>query len=136
NLEPGLRKCIGAVSGSGTVSLSVRPAWGQPAANLLAVAEEGDFDLLVVGAEKRHGFARLWHPSTARRLVKGTPSVPVVCVPSPKRPAEAAAGPHEIPHLSTILVPTDLSDAGNAAIPYAYGLLGDRGGVVELCHIH
>jgi nucleotide-binding universal stress UspA family protein len=34
------------------------------------------------------------------------------------------------------LAPTDLSDIGNAAIPYAYGLLRATGGVVELCHVH
>ena len=35
-----------------------------------------------------------------------------------------------------MLAPTDLSAAGNAAIPHAYALLAGHGGVVELCHVH
>jgi nucleotide-binding universal stress UspA family protein len=135
NLEPGLRQRIGRVPGAGSVSLSIRPAWGDPAANLLAAAEEAESDLLVVGSEQRHGFARLWHPSTSRRLTTRAPSVPVACVPAPAAPAEAPAAPVDIPRLSTILAPTDLSEAGNAAVPYAYALLDGHGGVVELCHV-
>jgi nucleotide-binding universal stress UspA family protein len=117
------------------MSLSIRPAWGEPAANLLLAAEEGDFDLLIVGSEQRHGLARIWRPSTSRRLIKRALTVPVVCVPASGRPSPAVELP-ELPRFSVVLVPTDLSPAGNAAVPYAYALLGDRGGVIELCHIH
>ena len=36
----------------------------------------------------------------------------------------------------TVLAPTDLSSAGNRAIPFAYALVAAHGGVVELCHVH
>jgi len=135
NLEPGLRKRIGMVAGAGDVALVIRPAWGEPAANLLAAADEGDFDLLVVGAEQRHGLARLWHPSATLRLVARPSGVPVVCVPAPS-PSPHAVEPADAPAFSTILVPTDLSPAANQAVPYACALLGGRGGALELCHVH
>ena len=47
-------------------------------------------------------------------------------------PAPAA----RLPHILTVLAPTDLSEIGNAAIPHAYALLRATGGVVELCHVH
>jgi nucleotide-binding universal stress UspA family protein len=41
-----------------------------------------------------------------------------------------------VPAFHTVLAPTDLSPAGNRAVPFAYALLRERGGVVELCHVH
>jgi nucleotide-binding universal stress UspA family protein len=40
-----------------------------------------------------------------------------------------------IPILRSVLVATDLSDLGNAAIPAAYSLVRRPGGRVELCHV-
>ena len=40
------------------------------------------------------------------------------------------------PAIFTVLAPTDLSPAGNRAVPYAYAMLSSHGGVVELCHVH
>ncbi|HET6148961.1 MAG TPA: universal stress protein [Polyangia bacterium] len=141
NLEPVLREQIGMLPGQGEVSLSIRPAWGDPAAGLLVAAEEGDshgdaFDVMIVGAEQRHGLARLAQPSVSGKLVRGQATLPVICVPAPRDGAVLPDAPAEAPRLSTVLVPTDLSPAGNAAIPYAYALLRPQGGVVELCHVH
>ena len=135
NLEPDLRKRVGNLPGDGTVELSIRPAWGDPAANLLAVADEGDFQLLIVGAERRHGFAGFWHPSVSQRVVRHAAGAVVICVPAPAGP-EPKSAVEAPPRLSTVLAPTDLSAAGNAAIPHAYALLAGHGGVVELCHVH
>jgi nucleotide-binding universal stress UspA family protein len=135
NLEPELRQRIGDLSGQGAVELSIRPAWGDPAANLLAAADEGDYQVMIVGAERRHGFARFWHPSVSRRVVRHASGAVVICVP-PAQGAEAAATADVPPRISTVLAPTDLSAAGNAAIPHAYALLAAHGGVVELCHVH
>jgi nucleotide-binding universal stress UspA family protein len=135
SLEPDLRGRIGDLPGQGAVELSIRPAWGDPAANLLAVADEGDYQVLIVGAEHRHGFARFWHPSVSQRLVRHAAGAVVICVPPPAgaHPSAAVAPP---PRVSTVLAPTDLSLIGNAAIPHAYALLAGHGGVVELCHVH
>ncbi len=135
NLEPELRHRIGDLPGQGTVELAIRPAWGDPAANLLSAADEGNYQLLIVGAERRHGFARFWHPSASERAVRHATGAVVICVPP-----SAAAQPRSIaeapPRISSVLAPTDLSAAGNAAIAHAYALLSGQGGVVELCHVH
>jgi nucleotide-binding universal stress UspA family protein len=83
NLEPDLRQRIGDFPGQGSFELAIRPAWGDPAANLLAAADEGDYELLIVGAERRHGLARFAHPSVSQRLARRTEGVVVICVPPP-----------------------------------------------------
>ncbi|MDE2181053.1 MAG: universal stress protein [candidate division NC10 bacterium] len=40
-----------------------------------------------------------------------------------------------IPRYRKLLVTTDLSPLGNAAIPHAYAMLAERGGTVILCHV-
>lgn len=40
----------------------------------------------------------------------------------------------ELPELQNVLAPTDFSECGLAAIPYAYGLVA-RGGCVHLLHV-
>jgi nucleotide-binding universal stress UspA family protein len=135
NLEPALRASLGPLAADPQVNLSVRPAWGEPAANLLLAAQEQDADLVVVGPEERHGLARVMHPAVATSLARRARYVPVVCLP-PIRDREASPAAAPIPLLSTVLAPTDLSPAGNRAALHAYGLLRGRGGVVELCHIH
>jgi nucleotide-binding universal stress UspA family protein len=51
-------------------------------------------------------------------------------------PSEPAAAEEGIPKVRTVLAVTDLSALGNAAVPYAYGLLEGRAGVVELCYVY
>jgi nucleotide-binding universal stress UspA family protein len=135
NLEPKLRGRIHDLPGEGRVELAIRPAWGDPAANLLSVANEGDYHVVIAGAERRHGFARFWHPSVSQRLVRHAAGAVVICVP-PRVGPDPRALVEEPPHLSTVLAPTDLSAIGNAAVPHAYALLAGHGGVVELCHVH
>jgi nucleotide-binding universal stress UspA family protein len=135
NLEPQLHRSLGPLALNPRVKLLIRPAWGQPAASLLVAAQESDADLIVVGAEERHGFSRVMHPSVAASLVQQARYVPVICLPAPRETATADV-PHAIPLLLTILAPTDLSAAGNRAVRYAYALLRGRPGVVELCHVH
>jgi nucleotide-binding universal stress UspA family protein len=134
NLDPQLRRLIGLMAGDPHVKLEIRPAWGQPAASLLAAAQDSDADLLVVGAEERHGLSGFVHPSVAASLARQARHVPVICLPAAAGTgATAGVG---IPLLLTILAPTDLSAAGNRAVRYAYSLLRGRPGVVELCHVH
>jgi nucleotide-binding universal stress UspA family protein len=40
-----------------------------------------------------------------------------------------------MPRYRKLLVTTDLSPLGNAAVPHAYAILGERGGTVILCHV-
>jgi nucleotide-binding universal stress UspA family protein len=133
NLEPALRTKIDGLPGRGSVSLDIRPAWGEPASNLLAAVEASEADLLVVGAHERHGVARFLTGSIAERLARQSRDVPIAVVPAaPTTTAKPAA----IPRLHTILAVTDFSAFGNAAVAHAYALVRGGGGVVELCHIH
>jgi nucleotide-binding universal stress UspA family protein len=133
NLEPALRAKLAGVAGLGEVSLDVRPAWGEPASNLLVAVEEREADLLVVGAHERQGLSRLVSGSIARRLARQSRYVPVAIVPAEP---PVAAKPATVPSIRTVLAVTDRSALGDAAIAHAYGLLRGRGGFVELCHVH
>jgi nucleotide-binding universal stress UspA family protein len=134
NLEPRLRALIGGLPGQGRVSLDVQPALGSPASNLLSAADERPHDLIVVGSHRRHGLARVFGGSVATSLARQVERTPVVCVPVPAAgQGGRATAP---PRILTVLAPTDLSDTGNAAVPYAYALLRATGGVVELCFVH
>jgi nucleotide-binding universal stress UspA family protein len=129
-----LRALIGGLPGQGRVSLAVQPALGSPASNLLSAADERPYDLLVVGSHRRHGLARVLGGSVATSLARQVERIPVVCVPVPA--AGQGAGAKAPPRILTVLAPTDLSDTGNAAVPYAYSLLRATGGVVELCFVN
>jgi nucleotide-binding universal stress UspA family protein len=133
NLEPKLRALTDGLPGEGRVTLDMKPAFGSPAANLAMAAEERAFDLLVVGAHQRHGLARVRKGSVAASLARQAARIPLVCVPVSAAKVHGAA---VAPRLLTVLAPTDLSEIGNAAVPYAYALLRATGGVVELCFVH
>lgn len=97
---------------------------------LARVAATEKTDLLVVGSRQRAAHDRFWHGTVAgEALVLAKTNV--ACVPAPA-PEERRAEP--IPEVRTVLAATDFSKLGNAAIPYAYSLVG-RGGVVHLVHV-
>ena len=132
DLERTLRTQVGVLSGTGKVVYAVEPAWGEPASRLFVAANEHDADLIVMGAESRHGWARLTHPPVSSRVATHAFGIPVVFVPAPP-PDESRRG---VPGIFTVLAPTDLSTSGNRAVPFAYSMVSARGGVVELCHVH
>jgi nucleotide-binding universal stress UspA family protein len=131
NLEPALRRKIDGLPGRGQVALDIRPAWGDTIANIFVAGQEHEADLLVVGVEHRTGFGHGLTRSVGERLAVESRYVPIACVPVTR---EAAAG--RVPRVRTVLAVTDFSELGNAAVPHAYSLLRDRGGVVELCFVH
>jgi nucleotide-binding universal stress UspA family protein len=123
---------VGALPGSGRVAFAVEPAWGDPAAALLAFTGKQEGDIVVMGAESRRGLARVAHPPVAERVARQARGAAVAFIPTP--PAVPAA--RQAPSILTVLAVTDLSPEGNRAIPYAYSLLAGNGGVVELCYVH
>jgi len=123
---------IGTLPGAGETAVMVKPTWGDPASRILEVAAEVDSDLVVMGAESRRGASRVAHPAVASRVARLATNVPVVFAP----PAVVSGQVTQVPAISTVLASTDLSAAGNQAVPFAYALLGGHGGQVELCHVH
>jgi nucleotide-binding universal stress UspA family protein len=133
DLELGLRELVGVLPGRGSTTFAIEPTWGEPAARLLDAALARHSDLVVIGSESRHGFARLAHPAVADRMARVASGVPVLFVPGVTPPVNLAQP--QAPRIFTVLAATDLSPVGNRAVPFAYSLL-TRGGVVELCHVH
>ena len=132
-LEDDLRDQL-QLGGGGQVALRIRAAWGPVGAQLAMEAQADGADLLVLGSDQPHGLDRLRRGSAALSALHTT-ELPVLVVPvghdAARAPADAL-----IPLVRSVLVATDLSDLGNAAIPHAYALCGHRGGRVELCHVH
>jgi nucleotide-binding universal stress UspA family protein len=122
-LTRGLRAHLLAELGREDVPLRLHPLWGDEENPLAWDAETDDADLLVVGAGRGRS-------STAVATVRGS-RVPVLCVPvRPTATARAA-----LPPIRTVLVTTDFSTLGDAAIAEAYRLLGRGGGEVVMANV-
>jgi nucleotide-binding universal stress UspA family protein len=122
-LKRELQPHIASHLGHPDVPLRVRPSWGAETDPLSWEAETDDADLLVVGTSQGNG-------STAIATLRGA-HLPVVCVP--RRPSEAAR--HQLKPVRTVLVTTDFSSLGDAAVGEAYRLLLRGGGNVVLAHV-
>ncbi len=130
DLRRTLAQQVGTLSQASLTSFSIQPVWGDAVPSILECAR--GHDLLILGAESRRGLARISHPAVASSVAHRAAGIPVVFAPACARPAPAP----QVAAISTVLVTTDLSLAGNAAIPFAYATLAGQGGVVELCHVH
>ena len=119
-LSRGLRAHLLAELGRDDLPLRVRPFWGDDESPLAWEAETNDADLLVVGTNRGRS-------STAVATVRGS-RVPVLCIPARPAPARKPA----LAPIRTVLVTTDFSTRGDAAIPEAYRLLARGGGEVVL----
>jgi nucleotide-binding universal stress UspA family protein len=122
-LSRGLRAHILAEMGRDDLPLRVRPFWGGEENPLAWEAETDDADLIVVGTSGGRS-------STAIATVRGS-RVPVLCVPT----RAAAPAKPLLPPIRTVLVTTDFSKLGDAAIPEAYRLLARGGGEVVLATV-
>jgi nucleotide-binding universal stress UspA family protein len=128
-LERDVRNVVGDIPGEGAVEVRLEPVWGERSRRLAEVAEARGADLLVVGTHQRRGPGHRWTPSTAE-VVARVGQTPVLAVPAPA----SAAAERSVAAIRSVLVATDFSEAGNHAIPFAYGLVNAPGGVVHLCH--
>ena len=108
----------------------VRPDWGEPAAALLEVAARERPDLLVIGSHQRHGLSRLLHGSLSRAVLRRA-RMNVACVPIT---AEFDPRDAHLPEYRRVLVATDFSELGNAAIPHACAACV-VGGLLRIIHV-
>jgi len=112
-----------AEMGRDDLPLRVRPFWGGEENPLAWQAETDDADLIVVGCSRGRS-------SSAVATARGS-RVPVLCIPArPRAPAQQL-----LPPIRTVLVTTDFSKLGDAAIPEAYRLLARGGGEVVLANV-
>ncbi|GMU59929.1 MAG: hypothetical protein AMXMBFR34_16920 [Myxococcaceae bacterium] len=103
-------------------------ARGSADANLASLADQGDFDLVVVGQRTNSLLEQLWYGSVARGVLRAAP-VSVACVP----PAGAAPRP-PLREPRTVLAATDLSEAGECAVAQALSIVAENG-AVHLAHV-
>jgi nucleotide-binding universal stress UspA family protein len=129
-LERDLRKKVRDLLGDEGGEVIVRATSGTPEATVLEIAQEVRADLIVVGTHQRHGLSRLLHGSLSRSLLH-QPGCNVVTVP-----ATAVLDPREahIPDYRRVLVATDFSALGDAAVPHACAAAA-VGARVRLVHV-
>jgi nucleotide-binding universal stress UspA family protein len=123
-----LRARLGEVPGPGRTELRVEMSLDPVPETLAWIADQEQYDLLVVGSRRRSGLARLRHDPVSQGLLRAARTA-VACVPTPPLPPRAI----RLPKLARVLAPTDFSEVGNHALRYAYALL-PRGGTVHLLH--
>jgi nucleotide-binding universal stress UspA family protein len=117
-----LRSHVNANLGRADVPLRIRRFWAIEDDQLTGEAETDGADLLVVGTSQgRH--------STALAAIRSA-HLPVACVPYTR----GDTAPRALAPVRTVLVATDLSPLGNAAVQEAYRLLLRGGGDVVLFH--
>jgi nucleotide-binding universal stress UspA family protein len=104
------------------------PHLGNLGDRIAILAREEGADLVVVGSHARNTLERMAEGSVSRDVLHYA-RVSVACVPAP-----AVAAPASVPEFRNVLVATDFSTAGNAAVPLAYALAA-RGCGVHVVHV-
>jgi nucleotide-binding universal stress UspA family protein len=110
------------------VEIKLEPHLGGVGGRLAMLATELGADLLVVGTHGRSGVDWVVRGSVSHAVVHQA-TMSVACVPLP---GDAGLARPEPP--SKVLVATDFSEVGNAAVPLAYSVVAPSG-VVQLVHV-
>jgi nucleotide-binding universal stress UspA family protein len=121
-----LRRRLGDVPGDGGVLIQPRLGLGRIGDHMLEVADAQQADVIVMGNRRRAGLKRL---SSALAVVLHDARQSVVCVP-----LGSDSALDEVPSVRITVAATDRSPFGNLAVPWAYGLVGDRG-EVHIVHV-
>jgi nucleotide-binding universal stress UspA family protein len=123
-----LRERLEPLLGSTPLQVRVEPHMGRIGDRIAALAEQAQADLVVVGSHERSAVDRIMAGSVSRGLLHRASSS-VACVPAPARPKAQRA-----PELARVLVASDFSPTGDAAIPLAFSIV-PASGAVHLVHV-
>nr|WP_228531091.1 MULTISPECIES: universal stress protein [Myxococcaceae] len=119
-LQRALERELGALAGprpdGGPVPLRLRAGLGRVADDVVALAREEQADLLVVGHHPHKALSKLW--SVGHHALRLAPMA-VAAVPVR---ASASHGELPLPTVRRLLVATDLTESGDAALPLALAL--------------
>jgi nucleotide-binding universal stress UspA family protein len=127
-IERDLKQAVPELPGTGELFYRAKLGLGRVADHLLELAEAERCQLVVIGTHHHRGLARMWSVSAATvHLAR----MSVTLVPPDGRGMGTLA---PSPRLRRVLVTTDFSTLGNAAVRWAYAL-ADRGGEVILAHV-
>jgi nucleotide-binding universal stress UspA family protein len=129
-LERDLKEKVRSVLGEENIGIRVAASWGRADLQLIESASAEKADLIAVGTHQRHGLDRFWLGSVSRGVLHHAP-MSVAVVPLSEASHQESAGIRE---LRRVLVPSDFSELGNRAIPYAYSALR-RGSTICLLHV-
>ena len=129
-LEQDLQKKVRDQIGDDAVETIVQPCFGDPGPSIVEIAERRKAQLIAIGAHQRRGLRRLAQFSVSREVLHLS-TMNVVCVPIS---AQFDAHEAHIPDFRRVLVTTDFSELGNAAVPYACAVSG-TGGIVRIIHV-
>lgn len=127
-LERELRARFERTLGAYPVRVRIEPTIGSIGDRIAALAEEDRADLIVVGTNERDPLQRVVSGSVSNAVLHRA-RTSVVCVPAPEQAKIARVAP-----MANVLVPTDFSPLGNAAVALAYSVVA-RGGAVHLVHV-
>jgi len=126
-LERDLESHLGKL-GKGTLkNVRIEPHLGRIGDRLATIAQQEQADLVVVGSHDR-GAARVWEGSVSRIVIQQA-QCSVACVPAP-----SFAATDGVSRVGSVLVATDFSPTGNAAVALAYGV-ASPGATIHLVHI-
>ena len=114
--------------GAGPIKARFEPHMGRIGSRLAILASDEQVDLVVVGSHARGGAERILLGSVSHDVTHWA-KVSVACIPGPAFTRATAT-----PELRNVLVATDFSPTGNAAVPLAYAIVG-QGGTVHLVHV-
>jgi nucleotide-binding universal stress UspA family protein len=116
------------LTGSATASRAeVLVVDGNPAKEIVSLAERLPADLLVMGTHGRSGFEALFLGSVTEKVLRST-HVPVLTVPPPVEQVGSVA-------YKTILCPIEFSDPSTRALEYALTLAEETGARLILLHV-
>jgi nucleotide-binding universal stress UspA family protein len=127
-LEREVRQRFAEVAGTGNLTVQCRPYVDSVAPEVCSAAARIHAHLIVIGNHHRTRLGRFVHGSVSAGVLRYSSS-PIVSVATGKNRDKR---PRAIKH---ILVATDLSDLGNAAVAQAYELITNHRGTVTLLHV-
>lgn len=114
-----------------SASIPTFVSYGKPFQEIVRLAKNESFDLIVLATHGRTGFKRALVGSTAEWVVRHAPC-PVLTVPSRGAGSKEAASSVNI---HRILVPIDFSETSAKALPYASAIASAHRSKVTLIHV-
>ena len=108
--------------------------FGEPANEIVRVAEETEAELIVMSTHGRTGLPRFIMGSVAEKVVRKA-ACPVLIVKPLLNGSKEAPNPFDVSKARTILVPIDFSRVSEAAIQVATSLACDSGAQLIIAHV-
>lgn len=115
------------------VDVVVHLARGNPARELVKIAQDHDCTLIAIASHGRRGFDHLVFGSVAERVLRTSP-IPVLCVKHPEHEfVRTQEGTLTIKH---VLYPTDFSAFCEKGLPFAESIAQEFGAKLTLAYGH